>query len=336
MSRAALAFAAAAALLLPAQARSGNRPVHTYSIVARDSVTGDLGVAVQSHWFSVGPVVPWAEAGVGVVATQSLVDVSYGPLGLEMLRAGKSAEEALQGLLAADEGRELRQVAIVDAEGHVAAHTGKRCIAQAGHVTGAGFSAQANLMLRDTVWGAMAKAYTTTKGDLAARLLAALEAAQAEGGDIRGKQSAALVVVRAHSTGRLWEDRLVDLRIDDHPDPVAEMKRLLQLQRAYAHMNAGDLAMEKNDVEGAVREYGAAEALAPGNAEMLFWHAVTLAGAGKVEAAKPILARVYGMDANWRTLVERLPRSGLLPDDAALVRTLTAVTPVGATAPKSP
>jgi len=318
MAEASARLAVCGALLAAAVSTSSarDRLVHTYSIVARDSVTGEIGVAVQSHWFSVGPVVPWAEAGVGAVATQSLVDVRYGPLALELLRAGKSAEETLSGLLATDADRELRQVAIVDAQGRVAVHTGKRCIAEAGHATGAGFSVQANLMLRDTVWGAMAKAYRTASGDLAQRMLAALEAAQAEGGDIRGKQSAALLVVRANPTGRPWEDRIVDLRIDDHPEPVQELSRLLQLHRAYAHMNAGDLAMEQDDFERAQSEYGAAERLAPGNAEMLFWHAVTLAGAGRVDEAKPLLARVYAQDPNWRTVLERLPASGLLPKDA--------------------
>ena len=313
--------------LLPASARAGTRPVHTFSIVARDSVTGDLGVAVQSHWFAVGPVVPWAEAGVGAVATQSFVDASYGPLALAMLRAGRSAEEALRGLLAADPDRELRQVAIVDAAGRVAAHTGARCIAAAGHVTGHGFSAQANLMQHDTVWGAMAKAYANAQGDLAERLMVALEAAQAEGGDIRGKQSAAILVVRAHPTGKVWEDRLVDLRVDDDPEPLPQLRRLLQLHRAYAHMNAGDLAVEENDMQGAIREYGAAEALAPDNAEMLFWHAVALANAKRVEEAKPLLARAYALEPRWREVVPRLAPAGLLPDDAALLAALRDVKP---------
>lgn len=301
------------------------RPVHTYSIVARDSITGDFGVAVQSHWFSVGPVVPWAEAGVGAVATQSLVDISYGPLALELLRAGKSAQQALDGLLASDPRSDIRQVAIVDAQGRVATHTGTHCIAAAGHAQGPGYSVQANLMLRDTVWGAMARAYETAHGTLAERMLAALAAAQREGGDIRGQQSAALIVVRARSTGRPWEDRIVDLRVEDHPDPVAELTRLLRLHTAYQAMNAGDVAMEHDDVEAATRHYGAAQALVPGNAEMLFWHAITMAGAGRVEDAKPLLARAYALDPNWRTLVERLPAAGLL--DAALVPALTAVRP---------
>jgi uncharacterized Ntn-hydrolase superfamily protein len=327
-------LALAAALIVPTpshgEAAAGSgcevsplRPAHTYSIVARDSVTGEMGVAVQSHWFSVGSVVPWAEAGVGAVATQSFVDPSYGMLGLELMRTGRSAPEALRGLLAADARADVRQVAMVDAQGRVAVHTGEHCIPAAGHRQGAGWSAQANLMLKDTVWDAMGKAFESTSGDLAERLLAALAAAQREGGDIRGQQSAAILIVAAHATGRPWEDRKVDLRIEDHADPIGELRRLLQLQRAYAHMNAGDLAMEKNDVDAASGEYGAAEKLAPESAEMLFWHAVTLAGAGRVEAAKPLLARAYGIDPAWRTLVERLPAAKLLAAD--LVPALTAV-----------
>src|ERR1044071_1764313 len=168
------------------------RPVHTFSIVARDPSTGELGVAVQSHWFSVGPIVPWAEAGVGAVATQSFVDPSYGKNGLELMRAGKSAPDTLKELLAKDEGREVRQVAMIDAQGRVDAWTGKNYIQAAGHIVGKNFSVQANLMLNDKVWPAMARAFENTKGDLADRMLAALDAAQAAGGDIRGKQSAAI------------------------------------------------------------------------------------------------------------------------------------------------
>src|SRR5262245_30018631 len=208
------------------------RPVHTYSIVARDAQTGELGVAVQSHWFAVGSIVPWAEAGVGAVATQSFVDASYGKLGLDLLRAGRAAPDALKGLLAADENRDDRQVAMIDATGKVAAHTGAKCIPATGHHVGKDFSVQANLMLRDTVWPAMAKAFESTQGDLASRMLAALEAAQQSGGDIRGKQSAALIVVAGKPSGRPWQDRVFDLRIDDHAEPVAELRRLVNLQRA--------------------------------------------------------------------------------------------------------
>ncbi|MGE0132163.1 MAG: DUF1028 domain-containing protein [Blastocatellales bacterium] len=234
---------------------------HTYSIVARDTETGQLGVAVQSHWFSVGAIVPWAEAGVGAVATQSFVEPAYGPLGLTLMRAGKSAPEALKSLLAGDAQAGVRQVAMIDAQGRVAAHTGEHCIIAAGHHTGSNYSVQANLMLKDTVWGAMAKAFENTKGDLADRLLAALEAAEAEGGDIRGKQSAAIIVVSGKPTGKPWADRLFDLRVEDHSAPVTELKRLVKLQRAYTRMNTGDDLFSKNDIAGALREYSAAEAL---------------------------------------------------------------------------
>ena len=294
------------------------RPVHTYSIVARDPVTGQLGAAVQSHWFSVGSLVIWAEAGVGAVATQSFVDVSYGPLALQMLKAGRSPADALRGLVAADAGREVRQVAVVDAQGRVAAHTGAGCIPAAGHHVGEGYSTQANLMEKDTVWDAMARAYEAAEGDLAERLLAALEAAQAEGGDIRGKQSAAILIVAPESSGKVWEDRLVDLRVEDHPEPVAELRRLVQLHRAYQHMNEGDLAVERGETEAARREYGAAEALAPGNLEMGYWHAVALANVGEVEESLPIFRRVFAGDPNWATLTPRLTGVGLLtvsPED---------------------
>ena len=230
------------------------RPVHTFSIVARDPQTGELGVAVQSHWFSVGPIVPWAEAGVGAVATQSFVDPSYGKNGLDVMRAGKSAPEALKELLAKDEARDVRQVAMIDAQGRVDAWTGKSDIAEAGHKVGENYSVQANLMLNDKVWPAMARAFEDTKGDLAERMLAALDAAQDVGGDIRGKQSAALIVVTGKPTGQPWKDRTFDLRVDDHAEPLKELRRLVRLQRAYNHMNAGDLAVEKKDNEGALRD----------------------------------------------------------------------------------
>ncbi len=235
------------------RAAPSRRPVHTYSIVARDPKTGELGVAVQSHWFAIGPLVPWAEAGVGAIATQSFVDASYGKLGLDLMRAGRSAPDALKGLLAADSNRDVRQVAMIDATGKVAAHTGSKCIPAAGQYVGVDFSVQANLMLNDTVWPAMAKAFESARGDLAERLLTALEAAEAAGGDIRGRQSAALVVVSGKPTGKPWQDRVYDLRVDDHAAPVVELRRLVKLQRAYNLMNEGDLAVEKKDNEGALR-----------------------------------------------------------------------------------
>jgi uncharacterized Ntn-hydrolase superfamily protein len=301
------------------------RPVHTFSIVARDPATGELGVAVQSHWFSVGSIVTWAEAGVGAVATQSFVDPSYGKNGLELMRAGKSAPDTLKELLAKDEGREVRQVAMIDAQGRVNAWTGKNDIQAAGHIVGNNFSVQANLMLNDKVWPAMARAFENTKGDLADRMLAALDAAQAVGGDIRGRQSAAIIVVTGKPTGQAWKDRTFDLRVDDSPEPLVELRRLATLQRAYNHMNAGDLAVEKKDNEGALREYGAAEKLVPNNAEMIYWHAVALVNMGRVDESLPLFRRVFSMDKNWITLTPRLPKSGLLPDDPKLIERIVSV-----------
>jgi uncharacterized Ntn-hydrolase superfamily protein len=301
------------------------RPVHTFSIVARDPATGELGVAVQSHWFSVGPIVPWAEAGIGAVATQSFVDPSYGKNGLELMRGGTSAPEALKQLLAKDEGREVRQVAMIDAKGRVDAWTGKNDIQAAGHIVGQNFSAQANLMLNNRVWPAMARAFETTKGDLADRMLAALDAAQAAGGDIRGRQSAAIIVVTGKPTGLAWKDRTFDLRVDDSPQPLVELRRLVKLQRAYNHMNAGDLAVEKKDNEGALREYGAAEKLVPTSAEMIYWHAVALVNMGRVDESLPLFRKVFAMDRNWITLTPRLPKSGLLPDDPKVIKRIVSV-----------
>lgn len=300
------------------------RPVHTYSIVARDSASGQLGVAVQSHWFSVGSVVSWAEPGVGAVATQSFVEVSYGPLGLDLMRAGKTAEQALTALIAADPNPGVRQVAMVDAAGRVAVHTGEDAIVEACDQVGPSYSVQANLMLKPTVCTAMASAYETTEGDLAERLMAALEAAQAEGGDIRGKQSAALLVVSGDEGEPAWGGRIIDLRIEDHAEPVKELRRLLQLARAYNHMNEGDEHMASGDVERAVESYATAESLAPDSHEMVFWHAVTLASIGRVEESLPLFARAFEMWPDWRILVERLPEAGLLPDDPALIDRIVA------------
>ena len=314
---------------LPAAIPVPSRPVHTYSIVARDPATGQLGVAVQSHWFSVGALVPWAEAGVGAVATQSFVDASYGPLGLSLLKAGRSAPDALKGLLVADAGREVRQVAMIDAAGRVAAHTGASCVEAAGHHVGKDYSVQANMMRNATVWPAMAKAFEESKGDLAERMLAALDAAEAAGGDIRGKQSAALVVVGGASTGRPWQDRVFDLRVEDSPAPLPELRRLVTLARAYNLMNEGDLAVEKKDDAGALRAYSAAQAIVPGNAEMTYWTAVSLVGMGRVEEALPLFRKTFAIDPSWAEMTPRLPKAGLLPDDPALIARIVAEAPKG-------
>ena len=303
------------------------RPAHTYSIVAIDKQTGELGAAVQSHWFSVGSIVPWVESEVGAVCTQSFVEASYGPLGLELMRAGKSAEEALAALLRADRSESVRQVAMVDARGGTAVHTGKNCIPEAGHYLGDGFSCQANLMLKNSVWPAMVKAFESTPGELVDRLMAALEAAEGEGGDIRGKQSAAIIVVRGRSSGVWWKDRLYDLRVEDHPAPLVELKRLIRLNKAYNFMNAGDELLTENKVEQAMKSYLKAMEMYPGNAEMIFWPAVTLASVGRVEESLPLFKKVFAIDYNWAVLVPRLPQVGQLPKDKALIDKILAQAP---------
>lgn len=294
------------------QAQFYSKPfAHTYSIVARDPVTGEMGVAVQSHWFSVGSIVAWGEAGVGVIATQSFVNVSFGLRGLELLKQGKTPQEVVDELISTDEGRDERQLAVLDSKGNAASYTGKKCIPEAGNKVGENYSVQANMMLNNTVWGAMADAFENSTGPLAERLIATLEAAQNEGGDIRGKQSASLLIVRGESTGNKWEDKLIDLRVEDSDEPVKELRRLLKVHRAYEHMNNGDLAIEKGDIELALKEYSTAEEMFPDNLEMKFWHAVTLAGIGKVDESLPIFKEVFSKDANWRELLMRLPKVDL-------------------------
>jgi len=306
------------------------RPVHTYSIVAHDPATGQVGVAVQSHWFSVGSVVTFAEAGVGAVATQSFVDPAYGGRGLELMGSGLSPEQALAALTSVDEGRAVRQVAFVDVEGRVAAFTGDHCIESAGQHVGSGYSVQANMMLNDKVVPAMAAAFEAAKGDLTERMMQALEAAEAAGGDIRGRQSAAMLIVEGESTGKPWADRVLELRVEDHPDPLVELRRLIRVHRAYDHMNAGDVAVEHGDLELAMTEYNAAAELLPDNVEVQYWAAVTLATAGELDPAMPIFRRVFATDANWVELTKRLVKPGIIPDTPegrALVESIVAAAP---------
>ncbi len=305
------------------------RPVSTYSIVARDPATGQMGVAVESHWFSVGPTVPWARAGVGAVATQSFVRVDYGPEGLDLMAQGVPAPEALARLVTADEARDVRQVAMIDAQGRVDAHTGAKCIQAAGHHVGENYSVQANLMIDTGVVPAMARAYESATGDLADRMIAALQAAQDAGGDIRGKQSAAILIVKPKASARPWKDVVMELRVEDHHEPVKELARLVRLWRAYEHMNAGDLAVEKGDMAAAGTHYGAAEAMYPDMAEFLFWHATTLVDNGKIDEALPLFARAFRLEPGWYLLVDRLPASGLLADDPETIRKILSVGPVG-------
>jgi len=301
------------------------RPVHTYSIVARDAETGELGAAVQSHWFSVGSNVIWAEPGVGAVATQSFIDPSYGPLGLQLMRAGKTAAQALTALLAADAHEDVRQVGMVDANGTVSNHTGENAIVEFCNLTGGSFAVQANLMWKPTVCSAMFDAFENAEGDIAERMLVALEAAEGEGGDIRGKQSVALLVVSGDISEPAWGGRIFDLRIEDHAEPLPEMRRLLNMARAYRLMNEGDEHMTNGEVEKAVVAYSGAEALVPDSHEMVFWHAATLAADGRVEESLPLFKRAFHMWPPWRELVQRLPAAGLLPEDPELMEKILAV-----------
>jgi len=290
-----------------------NEPLaHTYSIVARDTVTGEMGVAVQSHWYSVGTIVSWGEAGIGVIATQSFVNPSFGPRGLALLKQGLNAQQVLNLLIETDEGKDVRQLAVLDSKGNVAAHTGINCIQDAGHIVGNNYSVQANLMLNDKIWNAMSIDFENSKGALEDRLMLALEAAERVGGDIRGKQSAAILVVKSKSTDQTWLDRKVDIRIDDHPEPLKELRRILKVHKAYDHMNKGDVAIEHNDMDLAMKEYSAAEKLFPDNEEMQYWRAVTLTNIGKIDEALPIFKSVFQKNNNWATLTPRLLKSKLL------------------------
>ena len=297
---------------------------HTYSIVCRDEETGDIGVAVQSHWFSVGTSVSWAEAGVGAVATQSFTNKSFGIRGLNLLRNGLTAQQALDSLLSDDPGREVRQVAIVDVNGNVAVHTGENCIDYANHIKGDGYSVQSNMMLTGNVSKAMSEAYSKSKGKpLAERMMLSLDAAQKAGGDIRGQQSAAMIVVPGKSAGKPWDERSVDLRVDDNPAPLKELRRLYNVHMAYQHMNNGDLAVEKNDMATAMNEYNAAMKMFPQNLEMQYWTAITLANNKQVHTALPILKKVFMKDRNWKELTRRLPKVNLLTvSDADLKKIL--------------
>ena len=329
---AALAAGAAALLLaLVPPLRGGEapeiRPVATYSIVAYDPASGQLGVAVQSHWFSVGSIVTWAEAGVGAVATQSFVEPAYGPLGIQLMKAGKAAPEALAALLSAEKFPGVRQVAMVDSLGNVAVHTGDKCIPAAGHHLGKHYSCQANMMAKGTVWDAMARAFEATSGELVDRLMAALLAAEKEGGDIRGRQAAAILVVSGRASGTPWRERVYDLRVEDHPQPLAELQRLVTIAKAYNHMNRGDELLTLNDPQAALEEYSLAMAIYPGNPEMVFWPAVTMAASGKVKESLPLFRQVFARDPNWAELLRRLPGVGQFPDDPKLLERILSLLP---------
>jgi uncharacterized Ntn-hydrolase superfamily protein len=284
---------------------------------------------VQSHYFSVGPVVPWAEAGVGAVATQSLVLVDYGPNGLDLMRRGFSARQALDSLLAADPNREGRQVAMVDAHGNVAAYTGPACIPDAGDAQGEQFSCQANLMANPSIWPAMKSAYEHATGDLAERMMQALEAAERAGGDIRGRQSAAILVVKPQGSGKPWNDVVVNLRVEDHARPLDELRRLLRLRRAYNLEDQGDAFTSEHKPEEAARAYAEAMRLAPDVVELRFWAAVSMYTNGQQDAARAIFREVFARESRWADLVPRLAKVGLFPGDPKQVADVTRLRPKG-------
>jgi uncharacterized Ntn-hydrolase superfamily protein len=275
----------------------------TYSIVARDPETGELGVAVQSRAFNTGAVVPWGAPGVGVVATQSYTELSYGPLGLELLRAGKTPEQALAELVAADEEPEYRQVAILDTEGRVAVHVGEACIPAAGFAVGDGFSAQANMVDRERVWEEMAESFKRSEGPLADRLLEALDAAEAAGGDWRGRQAGGILVVAAE--GEPWA-REFDLRVDDHPDPLGELRRLVRMRHAYRAMRGPpgpdneDLAVVHELDRTLARIFGAT-------------------ATGQVAEARALLEPLLESEPRWADFIRTLADRELLPHAAELL-----------------
>jgi uncharacterized Ntn-hydrolase superfamily protein len=294
------------------------RPHGTYSIVALDPETGELGAAVQSHWFSVGSLCTWTRPGIGAVATQSVVEPAHGPHALDRMQAGDDASAALAGVLAPDALAEVRQVGVVDVRGAVAAHTGADCIPEAGHVIGDHWTCQANMMARATVPDAMSAAFAAAGGDLAERLMTALEGAEAEGGDVRGRQSAALLVAPAE--GEPWQARL-DLRVEDHADPVGELRRLLTLQRAYELAGAADELMGEGHQDEAAAKYVRASELAPQSDELLFWAGLALAQTGDLVRGADAVRRAADVHAGWLTLLDRLSRD-FAPAGAAVRREL--------------
>jgi uncharacterized Ntn-hydrolase superfamily protein len=315
---------ASPALALVGPGRAPAPLAHTYSIVARDPKTGEMGVAVQSHYFSVGPIVPWAEAGVGAVATQSLVLVDYGPKGLELMKKGLTAKQALDQLLKADSTHDGRQVAMVDAKGNVAAYTGPSCIPDAGDVQGDQFSCQANLMSHPTIWPAMKAAYEKAQGDLAERLMQALEAAEKAGGDIRGRQSAAIVVVKGEKGANPWDNVVVNLRVEDNDHPLVELRRLLRLRRAYNLEDQGDAFTTAKKSAEAANAYAEAMKLAPDVVELQFWAASTMYQNGKKPEALALFKQVFAKEARWVPLIERLAKVGLFPNDPKAIAEVQA------------
>jgi uncharacterized Ntn-hydrolase superfamily protein len=298
----------------------------TYSIVARDPATGQLGVAAQSCYFALGSVLPWARAGIGAVATQSLVDPGYGPRCLDLLAAGVGSSDALARVRAADEDRENRQVGVVDANGSVAAFTGSRCIDEVGHAAGDGYSAQANMMAEPGVCRAMARAFETAEGTLAERLLAALVAAEEKGGDARGRLSAALLVVEATRHDHPWQGVLLDVRVDHSPDPLPELARLVRVGQAYQLSERAWELLDAGDAAAGLHAAEAGRALLPGEAEIVLSHLAALAAAHRLEEAAVEIRRLVGSQPGWGRVIRALVQGGFMPwpDDVTVDSLLPA------------
>ena len=311
------------ALVGAATAASADRaPLRaTFSIVARDTASGELGVGVQSHWFSVGATVPWAEAGVAAVATQSFADPGYGPRILQRVRSGERGTTALAAAIEADTLRDLRQVLVIDARGNAGVYTGDDCIPHAGHRVGRDHVCAGNLLASGEVWERMSAAFTTTGGSLAARILSALEAGQAAGGDARGSQSAALLVVREVDPEQPWRNRIVDLRVEDHERPIQELRRLLTIHTAYALADSGDGAFARREFATALRHYDEALRLVPENDEILFWRGSMRMGIGDTTGAAADIREAIARNPRWESLIARIP-GGIFPGVETLCQRL--------------
>lgn len=303
----------------------------TYSIIAHDPSTGELGAAVQSHFFAVGGSVPWVEAGVGAVATQAFVDVSYGPRGLGLMRAGRPPREALDALLGEDGGRDVRQVAMLDATGEPAVHTGSRCVHACGHATGDGVSAQGNMLISNEAWTEMVRSYEGTDGDMAERLLAALDAAEATGGDARGRQSAAILIVGGSRVDPPWQGRRLDCRVDDHPDPLRELRRLVALSQLYASMRemtaheglmVGEATASDDVLEGALGRLEEGERLLGANQEATMWRGILLARFGREDEARVAFADALDRRPELDGYLRGLSAAHFFPDPTVLERVL--------------
>ena len=295
----------------------------TYSIVARDPGTGEMGVAVQSHYFSVGSVVTWAKAGVGAVATQAMVDVRYGPLGLQLMSSGKGARETLDSLLHGDPKRDSRQVAMVDSRGEVAVHTGSMCIPFAGHASGKGFSCQGNIMKSPKVWREMARAFQKSAGQpLPERLVAALAAGEGVGGDARGRHSAAVLVVGNETRPADWEGKLVELRIEDHPDPVPELARLLRFQRGYEWVNRGDELLTDKKYDQALKAYEKGMGLVPEVLELKYWVGISMLQTREKERGIMMVREVFAKDSNYLSITRGIVKTQSPPISPEVARRL--------------